>query len=121
MPSQAIENPRKQLGPANIQLSNQFHEQAKTVTTLKNGQVLKDPHEKEKVSTQASRSLIIVYERKNNREENPNPNTKNEKKKHKKNELPIQYILKAPFPAALEANTYLRSPRKVTQTKKRRC
>ena len=37
LPSQAIENPRGQ--PANIQSPNQFHEQAKVVTTLKDGQV----------------------------------------------------------------------------------
>ena len=54
-----------------------FHEEAKTVITLSNGQVLEDPHEK--VRTGASRSPIIVYERKNNREENANPNKENEK------------------------------------------
>jgi len=58
LPSQAIENPMGQLGPANTQSSNQFHEQAKAVTTLQN----------ELVSTEASRNPTIVYERRNNRE-----------------------------------------------------
>jgi len=48
------------------------------VTTLKDGQV----------STEASRNLTIVYERRNSRKENSNPNKKNDKEKHKKDELP---------------------------------
>jgi len=46
LPSQAIENPRGQPGLANSQSSNQFHEQGKTVTTLRNVQVLDDPYGK---------------------------------------------------------------------------
>jgi len=65
------------------------------VTTLKDGQV----------STEASRNLTIVYERRNSRKENSNPNKKNDKEKHKKDELPTSYIPKAPIPAAVEANT----------------
>jgi len=40
--SQAIENPIGQPGLANIQSSNQFHEQVKIVTTLRDGRVLED-------------------------------------------------------------------------------
>ena len=55
------------------------------------------------VSIESSRNPTIVYERRNNKEENPNPNKKNDKEKHK-NELPISYIPKSPFLVALEAN-----------------
>ena len=50
------------------------------MTTLRNRQVLENPQEKEKVSTKAIQSPIVVYE-KDNQEKNPNPNKENEKKK----------------------------------------
>ena len=53
LPSQAIENPRGQLGPADIQSPNQFHEQVKVVTTLKDRQVI----------TEVSQRPTIVYEK----------------------------------------------------------
>jgi len=51
--SQAIKNPKRQPGPANIQSSNQFYKQTKIVTTLRNRRVLENLQEKEKVSTNA--------------------------------------------------------------------
>jgi len=65
------------------------------VTTLQDEQVI----------TKVSQNPTIVYERRNNKEGNPNQNKKKDKEKHKKEELPTSYIPKAPFPAALEANT----------------
>ena len=65
--------------------------------------MLEDPQEKEKVSTKALQSLVIVYEW--NQEKNPSLNKKNEKKKHKEDEWPRSYIPKASFLATLEANT----------------
>ena len=58
----------------------------------------------ELVSTEVSWNPTIVYERRNNREENPNQNKEKNKEKHKE-ELPTSYTPKAPFLAALEANT----------------
>ena len=63
------------------------------MTTLRGGQV----------STEASRNPIIVYERRNNREENLNQNKEKDKEKYKE-ELPTSYTPKAPFSVALEAN-----------------
>ena len=93
--SQAIENPRGQPGPTNTQSYNQFHEQAKAVTTLQD----------ELVSIKISWNPTIVYEKRNNREEKLNQNKEKDREKHKKEELSTLYIPKAPFPAALEANT----------------
>ena len=45
--------------------------------TFKNGRVLEDPQEKEKVHTKASQSPVIVYEK--NQEKNLSPNKENEK------------------------------------------
>ena len=59
----------------------------------------------ELVSTEVSRNPTIVYERRNNRKENPNRNKEKDKEKHKKEELPTSYTKKIAFPAALEANT----------------
>jgi len=58
---------------------------------------------RKKVITKVGQSSIIVYEKDN--QENPSPNKENEKKKRKEDELPKAYMPKAPFLAALEANT----------------
>jgi len=91
LPSQPMENPKGQAGPS----LNQIHEHVKSVTTLRSGRILENPYEPKNVNNEASQQPVSTSDS----EASPI-----EKTKHNEG-VPTSYIPKAPFPAALQANT----------------
>ena len=86
-----MENPKGQAGPS----LNQIHEHVKSVITLRSGHILENPYEPKNVNNEASHQPVSTSDS----ETNPI-----EKTKHN-GDVPTLYIPKAPFPAALQANT----------------
>ena len=54
LPSQPVENPKGQADPS----SNQFHEQVKSVTTLRSGRILENHHEPKEANNKASQQPV---------------------------------------------------------------
>ena len=65
------------------------------MTTLRIGRILENPHEPKEVNNETSQQPVSTSDSETNQIE---------KTKHNE-DIPTSYILKAPFPAALQANT----------------